>query len=96
MKIEFSDEQVNIMQNALTTWSAKAQLACLVEECAELIVAIQKQVNRGKDNVAAILDEIADVEIMMAQCRLHLGITDEDLRERITFKMDKVQKALGN
>ena len=60
-----------------------------MEECAELIVALQKYVNRSQpEMIENILDEIADVEMMLAQMRLVLSIDDDTLRKRIEYKFD--------
>ena len=73
-----------------------AQVGQAVEECAELIVALQKYVNRTTihDTVEAILDEIADVEMMLAQMRLAVGISDEMLQKRICQKFAKLENDL--
>ena len=65
MKVEFSKSEIQIMQTELEQWGINAQVGQTVEECAELIVALQKYINRTpqanmKEN---ILDEITDVEI---------------------------------
>jgi len=41
-----------------------------------------------------ILDEITDVEIMMAQMRLALGIDDDTLRKRIAYKFERINRRL--
>ena len=46
----------------------------VVEEMSELTKEILKNVNRGKDNVAAIVEETADVEIMLEQLKENYGI----------------------
>jgi len=96
MEVRFSDNDVNIMRTALDKWGFNAQAGCAVEECAELIVALQKYVNRspGPEMIENILDEITDVEIMMAQMRLALGIDDDALRKRIAYKFERINRRL--
>jgi len=98
MTIHFSASEIKIMQQALDQWGLDAQVGQTVEECAELIVALQKHVNRTPlhQNTENILDEIADVEMMLAQMRLVLGIDDETLRKRIEFKFNRLQKYLDD
>ncbi|GFH43326.1 hypothetical protein Hs30E_18770 [Lactococcus hodotermopsidis] len=62
-----------------------AQAYQTIEECAELIVAINKKVTRtpAPDSLDNVLDEIADVEMMLAQMRLTFGISDEMIAKRI-------------
>ena len=74
-----------------------AQVRQTVEECAELIVALQKYINRTPqfETVDNILDEIADVEMMLAQMRLVLGIDDNTLRNRIEYKFERLNQYLS-
>jgi len=97
MKIQFNDNEVKIMQTCLDQWGINAQVGQTVEECAELIVALQKYVNRTRQPgmVENILDEIADVEMMLAQMRLVLGIDDDALRKRIEFKFERLNQYLS-
>jgi len=97
MKVQFSESEVKIMQTALDQWGVNAQVGQTVEECAELIVALQKYVNRTPQSgmVENILDEIADVEMMLAQMRLVLGIDDDALRKRIEYKFARLNQYLS-
>ena len=51
-------------------WGTDAQLGMLVEECAELIVAVAKlsRHNNGS-SLRDVAEEIADVEICLDQCK---------------------------
>ena len=97
MKVQFTDKEISIMQTALDRWGLKAQVGQTVEECAELIVALQKYVNRTPkpESVDNILDEIADVEMMLAQMRLVLGIDDDTLRKLIEHKFERLSQYLS-
>ena len=66
-----------VLKRALQTWGGQAQMLMVVEEMSELTREILKNVNRGKDNVAAIVEETADVEIMLAQLKMHYNIETE-------------------
>ena len=97
MTVEFSKSEIQTMQTALEQWGINAQVGQTVEECAELIVALQKYINRTpqanmKEN---ILDEIADVEMMLAQMRVALDIDDVTLRERIECKFERLRHYLS-
>jgi len=97
MKIQFTEAEVKIMQTCLDQWGIPAQVGQTVEECAELIVALQKYVNRTPQPgmIENILDEIADVEMMLAQMRLVLGIDDDALRKRIEYKFERLSHYLS-
>ena len=43
MKVEFTKNQVEVMQKALGIWGLKAQVGVTVEECAELIKAAEER-----------------------------------------------------
>jgi len=98
MTIHFPNNQIKIMHQALDQWGLNAQVGQALEECAELIVALQKHINRTPlhQNTDNILDEIADVEMMLAQMRLALCIDDETLRNRIEYKFECLQRYLEN
>ena len=59
-------ENREILENALMTYGAKAQILMVMEEMAELQKELCKNI-RGKANVANIAEEIADVKIMLEQ-----------------------------
>ena len=58
-----------ILENALTTFGAEAQILMVMEEMAELQKELCKNI-RGKAKVANIAEEIADVQIMLEQMTL--------------------------
>jgi len=97
MKVQFTENEVKTMQTALDQWGLEAQVGQTIEECAELIVALQKYINRTPqpDMISNIIDEIADVEMMLAQMRLILEINDETLRERIEYKFERLNEYLA-
>jgi NTP pyrophosphatase (non-canonical NTP hydrolase) len=92
MKVTFTESEIRAMRNALDKWGLDAQCDQTVEECAELIVALHKRVKRsaGPGALDGVIDEIADVEMMLAQMRLAFAISDETLRERIEAKFEKL------
>ena len=96
MTVQFTENEIKTMQTALDQWGVNAQVGQAVEECAELIVALQKYINRTPQPgmIENILDEIVDVEMMLAQMRLVLGIDDDALRERIEYKFERLNQYL--
>ncbi len=93
MGLEFDSIQVGMMNTALDKWGEAAQVYQTVEECAELIVALNKHVTRipTDKSLDDIIDEIADVEMMLAQMRITFGISDEVIKERIGQKFEKLR-----
>jgi NTP pyrophosphatase (non-canonical NTP hydrolase) len=96
MKVEFTESEIATMRNALDKWGLDAQCDQTVEECAELIVALHKQVKRGpkSNSLDDVIDEMADVEMMLAQMRLAFDINDETLKARIETKFEKLGEYL--
>lgn len=57
-----------ILRKALETYGSLAQINMVFEEMSELQKELCKHL-RGKDNLAEIAEEIADVEIMLSQMK---------------------------
>lgn len=69
---EYMNERL-VLEDAVSTWGQDAQEKMLLEEMSELQKEICKAW-RGKDNWSSIAEEIADVEIMLAQVKIIYGI----------------------
>ena len=76
-----------LYQRALRVWGKEPQMLQVIEEMSELIKEILKNVNRKKDNVDEIIEEAADVEIMLGQLKCCYDITDK-IR---TYKAEKLK-----
>ena len=96
MNLNFDSYQVDLMWTALERWGEAAQAYQTIEECAELIVALNKHITRSStsETLKNIVDEIADLEIMLAQMRLTFDISDELVAQRIKRKFYKLEKYL--
>lgn len=80
----------------VTKYGSKPQEDMAIEECSELQKAILK--NRRKPSVehwGDIVDEIADVEIMLEQLKTIYSCRRE-VEERIDYKLDRqINRILG-
>lgn len=82
------------MKNAITIiamhYGMKAQSMQACEECAELIQAVSK-LTRGvtEMRILALVEEIADVRIMMSQLMLLFGIPEAEVSELVEEKLDR-------
>ena len=74
----------HICKEALETWGGTVQMLVAVGEMSELQKEILKNINRKKDNRAQIIEETADVLIMLEQLQLYY-----DIREEVKDYMDK-------
>ena len=76
-----------VLKRALATWGEKPQMLMVIEEMAELTKEILKNICRHKDNIDQIIEETADVEIMLAQLKENYQIFD-----RVeTYKTEKIK-----
>lgn len=78
----------NVYQQAIERWGIDSQVNQLIEECAELIVALNHARRVSWDGAPAdhVVEELADVEIMLEQMRM---IFDADRIDQV-----KLQKVL--
>lgn len=79
-----------IYRAAIEKWGEQAQCDQAVEECAELIAAL-KHYRRGKIDKQAVIDELADVTLMIGQLTWMFGSDEVDkaIDEKLT-KLDKL------
>ena len=66
-----------VLKRALKTWGEEPQMLMVVEEMSELMKEVLKNINRKKDNIAEIIEETADVEIMLAQLKENYHIFEQ-------------------
>lgn len=81
-----------IYRAALDTFGAEAQTKMLFEEIGELMAAIC-QYSRGRDKVAHVAEEIADVRIMLNQMAVLFGCEDEVERQR-RYKLRRLEQRI--
>lgn len=82
---------MDIYHRALKTWGKNPQMLQVIEGMSELIKEILKNVNRGKDNISDIIEETADVEIMLEQLKCCYNIKQEveDYKKQKLLKIAK-------
>ena len=88
-----------IYEEALDVWGEDSQIEQLIEECSELILALQKlkrhrRFNQGQrvDRINDVLEEIADVKIMIRQ--IELIFPPEEVAKYESIKLDRLRKRL--
>lgn len=92
-------DKEKLYQEAIRKWGFSSQLNMMIEECSELITAIQKLKRRetfGIDNrcVEQIMEETADVDIMCEQFKI---MFDSDKILEYKFKkLRRLKKRLEN
>lgn len=86
---------MNIYKRALKTWGKEPQMLQVIEEMSELIKEILKNINRKKDNIAEIIEETADVEIMLNQLKCCYDIF-EQVEKYKSEKLLKIEARLDD
>jgi NTP pyrophosphatase (non-canonical NTP hydrolase) len=84
-------QREEIYQATLDKWGEDAQYDQAVEECAELIAAL-KHFRRGKIDAQAVIDELADVTLMIGQLTWMFG--KREINRAIEEKLVKLNKLL--
>ena len=83
----------NIYKRALKAWGKEPQMLQVIEEMSELTKEILKNVNRKKNNLDEIIEETADVEIMLNQLKYCYGI-EKQVEEYKSQKLLKIEKRI--
>jgi NTP pyrophosphatase (non-canonical NTP hydrolase) len=85
-------------RRSIVAWGSTAQLLMLFEEMGELMTAIS-QYQRGRVGVDKVIEEIADVAILLMTATLLIGATADQVRwvigkklERLSLRLEKVKK----
>jgi len=80
-----------LYQKTIDKWGKEAQFDQMTEECAELIASLQ-HFRRGKIDQQAVIDEIADVTLMLGQLTWMFG--PERIETSVQKKLKKLDKLL--
>lgn len=86
-----SDEK-QILESAVSTYGTEAQLKMVFEEMSELEKEICK-FWRGRSDTSRIAEEVADVEITIAQLKMIFGI-ERDCEEYKHKKLERLRRRL--
>ena len=74
-------------------YGLKNQLRQLAEECSELAVEANHSARKGSITVR-LIEEIADVEIMIEQIRYLAGIQESDIVQTRFYKLERQMKRI--
>lgn len=85
-------EDREIYRMSLAKWGVEAQYDQAVEECAELI-AVLKHFRRGKADEKRVIEELADVWLMVGQLTYIFG--EDKVRNAVRAKQEKLHDLLG-
>jgi NTP pyrophosphatase (non-canonical NTP hydrolase) len=82
---------MNIYESAIKEFGVKPQVDMLIEEMSELTQALLKW-RRGKDVMDNVHEEIADVEIMLAQIKT--GLSLKKIEQHKKYKLERLENLL--
>lgn len=83
------EERKAVYTAAIAHYGPESRYWLAVEEMAELMKELAKGHRPGGTTSEALVDEIADVTIMMEQLRLVLNVND-DVQDRIDYKVTRL------
>ncbi len=81
-----------ILEKAVTTYGAQAQIDMMIEEMSELTKALCKYRRKPEEyTFADVLEEMADVQIMLNQ----MALIFDDCTEQEIAKLERLERRLG-
>lgn len=88
----FGPDDRDTFREAIETWGLPAQIDMAVEECGEVVVALQ-HLQRERTDRREVIEELADLRIMYEQLRWYFGqdFVDPVVRD----KMNRLRERLG-
>jgi len=87
-------EEVEIYEKAIMHWGINPQINMAKEELAELIVAISHY-QRERNGIESLISELADVEIVLKQLKLIIGISEQDIDTERFIKLERLKYRLS-
>lgn len=88
-------KQNQIIHRAIQTFGARNQVMQSIEETMELQHALFENIHRGTDNQANIVEEVADVEIMLAQIKKIYGIGQNEIEAIKDKKLERLEHTIS-
>ena len=94
-KFMFTDEWYEILDEVIQTYGSSTQLTVAIEELSELIKAITKYTRKpNNEKLWNLVEEMADVYIMLEQLKMMLGVDNDTLEIFIGNKIMRLKERL--
>ena len=90
MRIKEDLEQ--LYRDCVEFWGANRQIRMLQEECGELIVASSHYLRSRKSGLEEIIEELADVQLMVNQIKMFIG--EDKVKDVMDIKSDYIKREL--
>lgn len=94
LKSELDEKLEHLAQRAIKQWGVDAQIDQAIEECSELVTILARR-NRKRFNSDDVLEEMADVYIMLHELLILYDYTNQDLDKMIIKKLAKMEEKLN-
>ena len=88
-------DDIEIMKTAIKTFGPQLQTVVAIEEMSELQKELTKFL-RGNGKKKHLTEEVADALIMITQIQIIHGIGDEDVREVMDYKLNRLRERVQN
>lgn len=88
-------EKTDVYNKAILKYGMSAQLDMVIEEMSELTKEICK-LKRGKGRYYHLVEEIADVEIMLEQLKMMCNVDPMDIQGMKYQKIDRLKEVIEN
>lgn len=88
-------DDIEIMKTAIKAFGPKLQTVVAIEEMSELQKELTKFL-RGNGKKKHLTEEVADALIMITQVQIIYGIGDEDVREVMDYKLNRLRERVQN
>ncbi len=85
-----SNMRRNLYIKASEKWGENAQIIVAIEELSELSVQLAKILNGKNDGYDNLIDELADVRIMVEQIELNFGVSSI-VENRMEEKLNRLE-----
>ena len=90
--VEVVDDRINLYRHIIALNGKESQCRMAMEECAELIQAVNKCLRYPTGaSIANLTEEIADVEIMIEQLKLMFKVSDNAVEQEKDRKVDRMR-----
>ena len=90
-----NDLQKNALVKALEKFGSISELIITVEELSELQKEVTKQL-RNEGKMENLVEEMADVYIVMEYLKMIFAITDDDINKQVEKKLNRLENRLNS
>lgn len=87
-------EQNRTIHRAISVFGAKNQKMQTIEELIELQKELFENVHRETDNRKNILEEVTDVEVMLAQIKEIYGFDQQQIEDMKAYKIGRLNRTI--